>query len=84
MYYVYVLKSKKDNSLYLGFTGDLRRRFQEHNIGSSKYCRNKMPWELIYYEAYKVKSDAINRERKLKQFKKGYAMLKKRLLGSLK
>lgn len=83
MYYVYVIQSKKNKKLYFGFTQDLRRRFKEHNNGFSRYTKNSMPWELIYYEAYKSKKDALKREKKLKQFKKGYAMLKKRLEESL-
>ena len=39
--------------------------------------------ELIYYEAYKSKKDALMREQRLKQFKKGYASLKGRIRNSL-
>jgi len=39
--------------------------------------------ELIYFEGYKSKRDALIREKRLKQFKKGYASLKRRLSDSL-
>lgn len=83
MFYVYVIKSKVDESLYIGQTEDLRNRCKEHNSGLSKSTKNKRPFDLIYYEAYKSKKDAIIRERKLKQFKNSYTELKKRLSHSL-
>jgi len=58
MYYTYLIKDWKNNQTYIGYTEDLKRRMVEH--------RNKKP-ELIYYEAYKSKKDARERERKLKQ-----------------
>lgn len=83
MHYVYVLKSKKTNRLYIGQTNDLRRRFHEHNHGGSKYTKHGIPWELIYYEAYRSKSDALVREKTLKQYKSAYAYLKKRIDKSI-
>jgi len=83
MFYVYVLKSKADASLYIGETGDLKRRFTEHNSGQSRYTKSKMPWHLVYYEAYRSKTDARKRELKLKQFKNSYTELKKRIFDSL-
>jgi putative endonuclease len=83
MFYVYIIKSQKDNSLYIGSTNDLKRRFTEHQNGESKYTKNKIPFELIYYEAFKSKTDALGRERNLKKFKKTYGELKKRIGNSL-
>jgi putative endonuclease len=83
MFYVYIIKSQKDKSLYIGSTNDLKRRFEEHNNGKSNYTRSKRPFELIYYEAFKSKTDAISRERNLKKFKKTYSELKKRINNSL-
>lgn len=83
MFYVYVIKSKKDDSTYIGYTEDLKRRFTEHNSGESKYTKNKAPYELIYYEAYKNKPDAKYRESNLKNFAQAYSQLKKRIKNSL-
>ena len=54
MYYVYVLKSLKDGDLYTGSTNNLKRRFEEHNLGKEKSTRYRRPFELIYYEACKT------------------------------
>lgn len=83
MFYIYVLKSFVDKKLYVGYTDNLRRRFKEHNDGKNLSTKNRAPFELVYYEAYKGKTDAVVRERKLKQFKKTYSELKKRLENSL-
>jgi len=75
MYYVYLIRNIKTKETYIGYTDDLKRRFKEH--------RDKNP-ELIYYEAYKNKEDAQDRERKLKQRGQGVRWLKNRLKYSLK
>jgi len=62
MYYVYILQSLQDSSLYTGSTNNLKRRFLEHNNGESKYTKKKWPWKLIYYEAYVIEKDARKRE----------------------
>jgi len=84
VFYVYLLQNKSDGSLYIGLTNDLRKRWMQHNTNRSGYTARKGPWRLAYYEAYTSKSDAIVREKRLKQFKQGYAQLKNRLRGSLK
>jgi len=83
MFYVYVLKSEKNNNIYIGYTEDLRKRLKEHNSKQNKSTKNKAPFELIYYEAYKSKSDAKFREDNLKRFAQAYTQLKKRIKNSL-
>jgi putative endonuclease len=78
MFYVYVLRSKKDSRFYIGFTPDLRLRFQEHNDGKVRSTSYRRPLELIYYEAYKDEQIARKRERQLKGGK-AHMSLKKRL-----
>ncbi len=65
-YYVYVLQSEKDKSLYIGYTTDLRKRINEHNSGKSLATKPHMPYKLIFYEAFLDKKDAKNRETYLK------------------
>jgi len=77
MFYVYVLKSKKDNKHYIGFTCDLKRRFQEHNEGKSFSTFYRRPLELIYYECYKNRDIAKRREVQLKSGKAHTALLKR-------
>ena len=67
MFYVYVLKNKKNEDLYVGFSENLRKRFEEHNKRRVKSTKNFVPWTLIYYEAYRDKRDATKRERNLKE-----------------
>lgn len=77
MYYVYVLKSRKDGKLYIGSTGDLRQRLKDHNLGRVQSTKNRAPLGLIFYEAYQLKITAQRRERYLKS-SDGHKDIKKR------
>jgi len=65
-YYVYILQSLKNNSFYIGYTSDLKKRFKEHNLGESKATKPFRPYRLIFYEAFLNIIDAKNREEYLK------------------
>jgi putative endonuclease len=65
-YYVYVLRSEKDGSFYVGHTSDLEERIQRHNHGKSLYTKAKAPWKLIYQELFTTRSEAMQREREIK------------------
>ena len=82
MFYLYVLKSKKDGQSYIGSTTDLKRRFSEHQTGKVVSTKNRAPFELIYYESYKVEKDARLREASLKLKSRAYAQLCKKLKNS--
>jgi len=84
MFYVYVLKSLKDQKLYTGSTNNLERRLKEHNEGKVFSTKSRIPFEIIYYEAYKAESDARKRERNLKLRSRAHSQLKKRIEDSLK
>jgi len=66
MYYVYVLRSLKDNKLYNGYTADLRKRLALHNNGEVQATKYRIPLVLIYYEAYMHQQDATGREKYFK------------------
>lgn len=66
MFYVYILKSTKDNKLYSGYTSDLRQRVIYHNQGKVESTKNRKPFKLIYYEAYSHQQDATAREKYFK------------------
>lgn len=83
MFYVYVLKSRKDGSSYIGFAPDLRARIKKHENGEVRSTKNTRPLLLVYYEAYRDKRDALYREKQLKRFAKGFASLKRRIYYSL-
>lgn len=78
MYYVYILHSLKDNKLYIGFTKDILRRFNDHNKGKVKSTKNRVPFQLIYYEACRNMDDALHREKYLKTTY-GHRYIKNRL-----
>jgi len=80
MFYVYILKSKLDNKLYTGFTSNLHNRLTDHQQGNVASTKNRRPLELIYYEAYKEKENALKREKFLKTTK-GKLQLKKQVLN---
>ncbi len=84
MFYVYLLRSKKDNQLYTGSTNNLERRLKEHNNGECISTRNRRPLELVYYEAYIAESDARERESNLKLRSRALEQLKKRIKESIK
>ncbi len=84
MFYVYILKSKLDDNLYIGSTNDLRRRLSEHNEGKNRSTKHRIPFELRYYESYQSESDARKREFNLKKDGKALGQLKRRISESLK
>ena len=77
--WVYILKSKKDGDLYIGSTNDLRRRLEEHNSGKVRSTKSRIPFELVYYEAYKSEKDARQREQNLKLRSRAFTQLKRRI-----
>jgi putative endonuclease len=83
MYYVYILKSRFDGKLYVGYTTDLRNRLRKHQSGEVISTRPRRPFELIFYEAYKSKEDAKRRERYFKTGK-GKSSLRMMLRDSSK
>ncbi|MDD4106596.1 MAG: GIY-YIG nuclease family protein [Candidatus Shapirobacteria bacterium] len=83
MYYVYVLKSLKDQKIYTGFSSDLKRRILEHKSGLVKSTKNRLPVKLIYYEVFINEKDARNREKYLKSGGKAKNSLKLQIRNSL-
>lgn len=84
MFFVYILKSKKDNNLYTGYTNDLRKRLKEHNLGLVRSTKSRKPFYLVYYEAYTSKQDAVKREHNLKLRAKALRQLQNRIKNCLK
>ena len=77
MFYTYVLRCD-DGNLYIGSTGNLRRRILEHQAGHVTATASRLPVALEYYEACRCENSARLRE---KQLKTGFgrAYLKRRL-----
>jgi putative endonuclease len=71
MNYSYVLRSERDEKFYIGSTGDLRQRLQEHISGRVHSTAYRRPLRLVYYEACLSAADAYRRERYLKSGRGG-------------
>ncbi len=66
--YIYILRCK-DNTLYTGWTVNIKRRLDQHNKGKgAKYTRSRVPLILEYYELFNSRTDAQKREYEIKQF----------------
>ena len=70
-YYVYILASKRNGTMYVGMTNDLTRRVYEHKSGliegfTKKYIVDK----LVYFESTADVNEAILREKRLKKWKR--------------
>lgn len=84
MFSVYVIQNSVSKELYIGKTGDLKRRLLEHNAGEQAATRRKEGrWILVYAEAYREQSDANRRERALKRHGSSKRWLYDRISGSL-
>lgn len=63
----YILKCS-DNSLYTGWTNDIKHRLKMHNEGKgAKYARGRGPVELVYLEEFDTKQEAMSKEAKIKR-----------------
>jgi putative endonuclease len=82
MYYVYILRSGRDNGNYVGYTKNLKLRFEEHRKGKVDSTKNRKPLKLIYYEACLNQQDATHREKYLKTYH-GKMFIKNRLKSYL-
>ena len=67
MYYAYILRNSKTYKLYKGHTSDLERRLKEHKRGHTKSTKEESEsWEVIYYEEFELREQAIAREKYFK------------------
>ena len=82
MHYVYILQSEQDKEFYIGRTGDLKRRYSEHQAGRVESTKNRVPLKLLCYEAYNAKEEAARREEYLKT-SDGRKDIRKRIVESL-
>ena len=70
MNYTYILKCH-DGTLYTGWTNDIEKRIKAHNEGrGAKYTKCRRPVELVYYEEYETKEEAMKREYAIKHLRR--------------
>lgn len=62
-YYSYVLRSLKNGILYKGSTENIEQRLQSHNLGLVNFTSKHLPWEMILFEEFETRSQAMKREK---------------------
>lgn len=71
--YVYIVSNKIRTTLYIGVTSNLSARSWEHKNGSGSIFTSKYNCtDLIYYEFYETIEEAIEREKRLKKWKRDW------------
>jgi putative endonuclease len=74
-YYVYILASRRNGTLYIGVTNDIVRRVTEHREGLAPgFTRKHDVKRLVYFETFADIHDAIHRESRLKKYKREWKM----------
>lgn len=68
--YTYILRCS-DDTYYTGWTNHLEARIRAHNSGrGAKYTRGRGPVELVYYEEFETKEEAMRREAAIKKMER--------------
>ena len=77
-YFVYLLGNYKGKKLitYVGYTNNLKKRLNLHNSGKGAKFTKGRTWKLIYYEKYRSRKEAINRECYIKKNRKYRNLIK--------
>ncbi len=72
-YWVYILASQRNGTLYVGVTNDLARRTWEHKEGFVKgFTKDYAVHRLVYYEEYADSVSAIAREKQIKKWNRAW------------
>ena len=69
MWKVYIIYSEKIDRYYNGITDDIDWRLERHNLGWGRYTKRGIPWKVVYTEECDTKSEALMREREIKNRK---------------
>lgn len=65
-YFTYIIHSQALNCFYIGQTNDLDRRIFEHLSGKGKFSSRAKDWEMVFYQEFTSRSEAMNLESKIK------------------
>jgi putative endonuclease len=77
LYYVYILASRRNGTLYVGVTNDLSRRVWQHREGTgSRFTKKYGVTMLVWYEHFYRIDDAIACEKKLKRWRRAWKLAK--------
>jgi putative endonuclease len=75
IYYIYILASSRNGTLYIGITNDIARRVWEHKQGLVEGFTKKYGVTiLVHYESYAHPQEAIKREKNLKKWKRAWKL----------
>ena len=68
MNYTYMVRCA-DGTLYTGWTNCLQKRLKAHNEGrnGARYTKTRRPVELVYYEGFATKEEAMQREYRIQK-----------------
>jgi len=69
MFYTYILFSEKLNKYYIGYSENVVERLEKHNRSHSGFTGRGIPWKLVYSEKFGTKSEAMKREKEIKNWK---------------
>ena len=82
MFTVYILYSQNINKYYIGFTGDqVEVRLQKHLSEHRGFTGKQKDWQIVYSEYFQEKSEAMKREKEIKNWKSRIKIEK--LIGSI-
>ena len=74
-YYIYILASGVNGTLYIGVTNNLVRRIYEHkNDAVPGFTKKYGVHSLVYYEVANDIESAINREKQLKKWRRDWKL----------
>lgn len=62
-YYSYAIYNLESNRFYYGFTLDLKKAEQAHNLGQVEQTRDSSGWKIVFHEGFATKQEAIRRSR---------------------
>jgi putative endonuclease len=74
-YYVYILASRRNGTLYVGVTNDLSRRVWKHRQGTAgSFTKKYGVFMLVWYEHFQQIHDAIACEKRLKRWRRAWKL----------
>ena len=74
-FYVYILCSKRNGTLYIGITSDLTKRLYEHkNDLVDAFTKKYNVHNLVWYEIHESAESAITREKQIKKWKRAWKL----------
>jgi putative endonuclease len=75
-FYVYIVASQRNGTIYIGMTDDLARRIHEHKIKLNPGFTDRYGCHrLVWYETYDTRESAFQRERRLKEWRRSWKLM---------